>query len=330
MRCKGTIQIKKRDRHGQRIVIPCGQCLPCRINKRDALVARCLMEQSISISGQFWTLTFEDKALEKRPGLVRGDTASVRRVWNTFCKLLREYEDRRGNPIQPRFFGVCEYGTLWGRPHIHAMVWNQTRFTDLAIKYVDGRPLPRIHIEQWPHGHIDIQEINVKSSRYLCKYCTKFEHDDDPSTPEPVVLYPRKPALGYYGLLKLAVARSRSPIAQWENTDCVTIDGKTWALDQHTQKHWRDMCWKLGMPHRNSNFMKRSQNRIDRLIDDQLRGELWHETQDRKLLQAERTYERNRIQNDRRQQNMRLRLISRSLAAQSTLPLNAKTDAVPT
>ena len=330
MQCTGTIQIKRRDKHGERIVIPCGQCLNCRINKRDQLVGRCLMEHQISTSGQFWTLTFDDLALRKRSGIARGDRGAVRRVWKTFLKELRAYESRMGNPIPPRSFGVCEYGTLWGRPHIHALIWNQSRFLDLAMKYVDGRPLPRIHIGQWPHGHIDIQEINPKSCRYVAKYCTKFEETGQASAPGPIVLYPRKPSLGYYGLVKHAVAQSRSPTAQWEKDDYITLDGKTWALDQHTAKIYRDMCFKLRMPHKKSNYIKRSENRLEMMIEEQLRGDLWHETRDKKTRERERTYQRNLDLNRRRQENMRLRLISRSLAAQSISPPTAKTDAEPT
>lgn len=221
-------------------IVPCGQCLNCRLDRRDKWVTRCLLESRSAITGQFWTLTFSDH------GLTNLSEKGARRLFRNFSRALQLKEQRAANPLKVRCFGILEHGETLGRPHIHLLVWNALNTSLTTTPYKEGLPRPRLHIPQWPHGHVDAMPLNTKSCRYVCKYITKFEVENPQ---ENIAFHCQRPPLGYHGLASHIESLSRGPTRQWEHSPFIEIDGKKWALDQTMQRHFWRLCLIHGLKH---------------------------------------------------------------------------------
>lgn len=286
MRCKNPISIKLDKKTnplaGKHISVPCGQCLECRINKRDFWTVRALLEFRTSFSGQFWTLTFSDDAL---PLLAqKGPRPLVRK----FMNALRMSEARASNRRKVRCFGVLEYGSDLLRPHIHLLLYNIESNLRVSTPYKPGLPRPRWNIGLWPHGHCDIQDLTPSSARYVAKYITKF---DDIGETEPTAFHCQRPPLGWHGLEQHVIALSRSPMRKSQHPPIITIDGKSWALPPTMQKRFFQLCKKHNVRSTETNIWERF---IDNIFTRSVEVyEPWH-SQDLRFRTArtkERLYE---------------------------------------
>lgn len=126
----------------------CGQCMPCRFNRRRIWTHRIALEAAVHAASTFLTLTY-DKA-----HLPLGGTL-VPRDMQLFLKRLRK---RAGVPI--RFFGVGEYGDQSFRPHYH-----------LAVFGLD--PGSRFFKECWDYGFVYPGSLTLDSAQYVAGYVTK-------------------------------------------------------------------------------------------------------------------------------------------------------------
>lgn len=216
---------------------PCGQCLHCRINKRDFWTARAVLESLSSSSAQFWTLTLSPEGLNTFHQL------GARQLVRRFVQSLRVSEKRAGNGMTPRFFGALEYGDTTFREHIHLIVYNLQVNLISSTPYQNGLPRPRIHSAHWPHGHVDIQPFSVASARYVAKYVTKFEETQD----EALAFHPKRPPLGYNGLAMLVDHISRSPARKWPMSPRISLDGKQFSLDPRTEMQYSRLLRAAGI-----------------------------------------------------------------------------------
>lgn len=89
------------------IKIRCGQCIGCRIDKRDAWAVRCYAESKMHKANTFVTFTYDDDHLPVG-GLKYRD----------FQLMLKRLREKLG-PF--RFFMCGEYGEQFRRPHYHAL-----------------------------------------------------------------------------------------------------------------------------------------------------------------------------------------------------------------
>lgn len=135
----------------------CGQCMPCRINKRRVWAHRICLEAQCHKLVSFATLTYEDKHLPEGSSVKPKDLQD-------FMKRLRYY----GNGINIRFFGVGEYGDIGMRPHYH-----------LALFGV-GTDDWRIVQKAWGKGITDLRGLGYESASYIAGYTTKkMTREDD-------------------------------------------------------------------------------------------------------------------------------------------------------
>ena len=92
------------------------------------------------------------------------------RVFQKFMKRLRK---RFGDGI--RFYHCGEYGSLLGRPHYHACLFN----FDFPDKYLwkenNGQKLYRSPSleELWPYGYSSIGTVTFESAAYVARYILK-------------------------------------------------------------------------------------------------------------------------------------------------------------
>lgn len=316
MECLAPLEVLN-SKTGMIANVPCSQCLPCRIRKRDFWVTRAILECQSSIGAQFWTLTLDDESLltfEERPG---------RKLYHNFLSSLRMSEKRKGNILPIRSFGCLEHGGISGRPHFHLIIFNQI-YTQLEeIPYKEGLPRPRIHTPHWPHGHVDICPVNTKSLRYVSKYVSKLdqfcmtalgtEFVITPTTVENINFHPKRPALGSLGLAMHVEKISRSPARSWVQEPFIELDGKKWALPPIMLKQWRNLCRQYGLTH-------------NQTVSDKICAKLEREAnfgnlhaQQYKLKQA---YTRDRIWRHTHQQNEQREFAILQRAVLSSSPAN--------
>jgi len=154
-------------------IVPCGQCLHCRIKKRREKATRALLESKFHEHSLFVTLTYNDQYLpvvcyhpqtdvkyEHPLGVL--DITAIQK----FNKRLR----RASAPHKLRIFYCGEYGELRGRPHFHLVIW--------------GLPYEKKHLiyKSWcdpvtgdlmaDPDYIDVQV--PKSDWDVSQYCVKY------------------------------------------------------------------------------------------------------------------------------------------------------------
>lgn len=143
----------------------CGQCLPCRINKKRIWTHRILLESTLREDNCFATLTY---APENEPA---GGTLRPEDVTKWLKRFRKEIE-----PIKIRYFIVGEYGDQTQRPHYHAIIFGYPR-CDRGNTSPDRRgyccPVCERVRRTWQHGHIYLGDVTSESASYVAGYVTK-------------------------------------------------------------------------------------------------------------------------------------------------------------
>lgn len=167
----------------QGVPFPCGQCLPCRINKRRVWTHRLILESMYHEESSFITLTYSDEYLPKGGTLRRKDLRD-------FFKRLRYYSGRQ----KLRYYACGEYGSQTHRPHYHAIIF--------GLGLLDGEKVAK----SWPYGRVQCAECNEHTIQYVAGYVTKkFVRKDDGTglAPEFAVMS-RRPGIGCRAVEQLA------------------------------------------------------------------------------------------------------------------------------
>lgn len=134
---------------------PCGQCLPCRINKSREWTHRLMLEQMVHGDSVFLTLTYNDECVPINYSLYPKDLTD-------FWKRLR----KSIYPRKIRYFAVGEYGDR-GRPHYHAIVF--------GLSELDAEKV----LKAWNMGYIHVGDVNKDSISYVTKYVVKGDNKFD-------------------------------------------------------------------------------------------------------------------------------------------------------
>lgn len=147
----------------QHTMIPCGQCIGCRIDRSKEWAVRCYCEAKLHTNNYFVTLTYNNDNLPENSSLCPEDL-------QLFNKRLRYYF---GAGV--RFYACGEYGSKRGRPHYHIAYFNLV-LDDLRlykmrgdIKLWTSRKLSEI----WGKGYVVIGELNLESAAYIARYISK-------------------------------------------------------------------------------------------------------------------------------------------------------------
>lgn len=176
------------------MLIPCGQCIGCRIRKREDWACRIEMEAKTSKPHSVWflTLTYDDKnipginhetgevirgALYKRKG---SNLKENQTLWyEDIQKFIKRLRKAAGTGI--RYFCAGEYGEQTGRPHYHLILFNYYpeklepyRLLSKEGYYTDTR-IKRC----WPYGIHNMSEpATSKAFSYTAGYVTKKIGDE--------------------------------------------------------------------------------------------------------------------------------------------------------
>lgn len=145
--------------------VRCGQCLGCRIDKRQEWSVRMMHEFKVNPCACFVTLTISDEHMP--PGQV-----VPYRIFQLFMKRLR----KRFSGVTIRFVEAFEYGTIGDRPHFHAILYG----VDFSA---DREPFSRSNgsvlytsklLEQlWGLGICTVGEVTRETCQYVAGYTMK-------------------------------------------------------------------------------------------------------------------------------------------------------------
>jgi hypothetical protein len=152
--CVSPISIYNREQD-RTIPVPCNRCPSCTKLKINSWIFRLKQEQKISTSTSFITLTYEDKHLRYsengQPTLRKIDVQN-------FMKALRK-EQLLHTTQTLKYYAVGEYGSKYGRPHYHIIMFNLHPKTNLS--------------NAWKYGFIDVSQAREASINYTLKYISK-------------------------------------------------------------------------------------------------------------------------------------------------------------
>lgn len=147
------------------LLIPCGQCVGCKMDKSKEWAIRCMNEASLYEENCFITLTYNDQNLPDMESLDYRD-------FQLFMKRLRKHY--KGKKI--RFYMSGEYGEKGNRPHFHACLFNHN-FEDRKILKRTGSGSTLYDSEilnsLWKKGLASIGDVTFESAAYVAKYIMK-------------------------------------------------------------------------------------------------------------------------------------------------------------
>lgn len=128
----------------------CGQCLPCRLNRRRLWTHRIILESLSHTVSSFVTLTYSDGFIPK------GGTLAPKDAQDWLKRLRFEIQ-----PEKVRYYLVGEYGDQTWRPHYHVALFGV------------GRESTKLIESTWGKGHVLVGDLTFESSQYIAGYVTK-------------------------------------------------------------------------------------------------------------------------------------------------------------
>lgn len=159
----GAVVFSEAHRHGttRQLLLPCGQCVGCRLERSREWAARCMHEAQMHAQNSFLTLTYDPAKLTS-PSLRHRD-------WQLFMKRLRRFLKKK----KVRFYMAGEYGTQHGRPHFHSCLFGHDfedkkhwRNMPSGARLYTSETLDRI----WGQGFTSIGAVTFESAAYIARY----------------------------------------------------------------------------------------------------------------------------------------------------------------
>lgn len=162
-----------------KIEIPCGHCIGCKLDSASMWGTRCTLEAKNWKNNCFITLTYNNEHLPKNKN---NKPTLVKKHIQDFLKRLRYYEKgietwdltKESNPI--RYFACGEYGPKGGRPHYHLAIFNWIP-DDLKFykfnKYNQPIWKSKKLMKYWGQGFITVEELNYNTANYVAQYTLK-------------------------------------------------------------------------------------------------------------------------------------------------------------
>jgi len=147
------------------VLVPCQQCMNCRINYQRQWATRMVHESKMHEQSSFLTLTINDE--NRRP-----DHSLDQRQMQLFLKRLRK-------SLQPKkisYFYCAEYGENTKREHYHAVIFGYMPSDRKQVsRNKQGDPLYQSESLNalWKMGNVIIGNFTPTTADYCSKYVTK-------------------------------------------------------------------------------------------------------------------------------------------------------------
>lgn len=170
------------------LVIPCGQCIGCRLEYSRQWAVRCVKELRDHTFAEFVTLTYDEDQLPDDMSLHPEDMTN-------FLKRLRHWCD----PIKIRYLQCGEYGETTNRPHHHMIIFG-FKFPDAERLYLDGDfeyRYSEIADGLWQKGFCTLTDVSFETCAYVARYVLKKQLEDvDSGLVKPYITMSRRPGIG--------------------------------------------------------------------------------------------------------------------------------------
>lgn len=178
------------------MLIPCGQCIGCRIRQREDWTTRIELEARDYPKEEVWfiTLTYDDDHV---PGMIVRTGEIMRKVQYTWkpgekrpeSVQILMYSDiqkflkrlRKAYRGKLRYFVAGEYGEQTARPHYHMILygWKPTDLENLYKIHHNGYYTSKWLENLWGMGQIQIAQAVPETYRYVAGYVTKKMYEID-------------------------------------------------------------------------------------------------------------------------------------------------------
>lgn len=178
------------------MLIPCGQCIGCKIGQREDWTTRIELEARSYPKEEVWfiTLTYDDDHV---PGMIVKTGEIMRKVQYTWkpgekrpsSVQILLYEDiqkflkrlRKAYRGKLRYFVAGEYGEQTARPHYHMILygWKPTDLKNLYKIHHNGYYTSKWLSDLWGMGQIQIAQATPETYRYVAGYVTKKMYEID-------------------------------------------------------------------------------------------------------------------------------------------------------
>lgn len=187
---KDPYAVPNRSRVG--IMVPCGNCIGCRLDKAQSWAIRGFHENQRYDFSSFISLTFSDDHLDPARSLIRSDFPNfmkrLRKHFQVLTSAHCEYSEhgrlrvkRKYRPFDFTHLYCGEYGEDFSRPHYHACLFGVEfadkyywRTTDTGSLVYRSPTLERL----WPFGHCEIGSVTIESISYVARYILKKINGD--------------------------------------------------------------------------------------------------------------------------------------------------------
>lgn len=209
------------DKYPQGISVPCGQCMSCRILRREEWVLRLQHEMLQWQSSMFVTLTYDEGHLPDNSTLVRSDLTRF------FKRLRRRLPADR--PI--KYFAAGEYGSQSGRPHYHCIIFglDYLSLVDRAIVADSWQLCDWQALGRRPYG-----DVNAQSMRYVVSYLEDKTYGTDAQYAE----YTESHRIPPYHVVShgLGAVYARSHADEMARDGCCTVHGYARPIPRYYRK----------------------------------------------------------------------------------------------
>ena len=178
------------------MLIPCGQCIGCRIRQREDWTTRIELEARNYPKEEVWfiTLTYDDDHV---PGMIVKTGEIMRKVqyvWKPGEKRPESVQTLLYTDVQKflkrlrkayrgklRYFVAGEYGEQTARPHYHMILygWQPTDLEHLYKIQHNGYYTSKWMADLWNMGQIQIAQAVPETYRYVAGYVTKKMYEID-------------------------------------------------------------------------------------------------------------------------------------------------------
>jgi hypothetical protein len=175
------------------VMVPCGGCIACRINRQNEWTKRIMDECKFYVSNTFLTLTYSDQNLPLVTNSKTGEVRStiVKHHFTKFIASLRQSIARSKNPHRISYFTSAEYGPQTNRAHFHSILFGYHP-NDANI-----RRIQRI----WAKGFIKALPVLDGGADYCAKHQTKYDGNVPLWVQAPYQTMSNRPAIGLRWIL---------------------------------------------------------------------------------------------------------------------------------
>lgn len=196
MPCYHPLQLERKAYKRGFLIVPCGRCIGCKLERSRQAAMRCMHEASLKPDNCFVTFTYRESEL---PHGFSGPILVPRDLQLFWKRLRKEFTG-----VTIRYYACGEYGERTHRPHFHACIFGfdfkDKTYEDTkdGFDYYHSDTLDYI----WGLGRCIIGDVSFESAAYVARYITtkkdgvlkKFD-DDMGITPE-FVRMSRRPGIG--------------------------------------------------------------------------------------------------------------------------------------